>query len=81
MITKMKKLTFLVTNKEYEQFLADIRKIGVVHIEELQSGATSAEFEAGKALAERYKNALKALDYARADREDRGGVPETRGGS
>ena len=64
MITKMKKLTFLVTNKEYEQFLADIRKIGVVHIEELQSGATSAEFEAGKALAERYKNALKALDYA-----------------
>ena len=64
MITKMKKFTFLVTSKEYEQFLADIRKIGVVHIEELQSGATSAEFEAGKALAERYKNALKALDFA-----------------
>lgn len=64
MITKMKKLTFLVTNKEYEQFLADIRKVGVVHVEELQSGATSPEFEAGKALAERYKNALSALDYA-----------------
>ena len=43
MITKMKKFTFLVTSKEYESFLADIRKIGVVHIEELQSGTTSAE--------------------------------------
>ena len=64
MITKMKKFTFLVTNKEYEHFLADIRKIGVVHVEELQSGSTSAEFEAGKALAERYKNALNALDFA-----------------
>lgn len=64
MITKMKKLTFLVTNKEYEQFLADIRKMGVVHVEELQSGATSPEFEAGKAMAERLKNALTSLDYA-----------------
>lgn len=36
MIQKMKKLTFLVTNKEYEDFLNDIRTIGVVHIEELR---------------------------------------------
>ena len=64
MITRMKKLTFLVTNKEYEQFLADIRKMGVVHVEELQSGATSPEFEAGKERAEHLKNALAALDYA-----------------
>lgn len=64
MITQMRKITFLVTNKEYEQFLADIRKLGVVHVDELQSGVTSDEFEANKALAERYKNALKDLDYA-----------------
>lgn len=64
MITRMKKLTFLVTNKEYEQFLADIRKMGVVHVEELQSGATSPEFEAGKERAEHLKNALATLDYA-----------------
>jgi len=64
MITAMRKLTFLVTAKEYEQFIADLRQIGVVHIEELQSGATSPEFEAGKELATRYKNALKALDFA-----------------
>ena len=64
MITKMKKLTFLVTNKEYESFIADIRRMGVVHIEQLQSGATSAEFETGKAWADRFRNALHALDYA-----------------
>ncbi len=64
MITKMKKLTFLVTSKEYEQFLADIRQMGVVHIEELQSGATSPEFEHYRELADRYANALKALDFA-----------------
>ena len=65
MIQKMKKLTFLVTNKEYEQFLTDIRQLGVIHIEELQQGATSEELQAGLALAERYKNAFKVLDYAR----------------
>ena len=64
MIQKMKKLTFLVTNKEYEQFLTDIRELGVIHIEELQAGATSDELQAGLALAERYKNAFKVLDYA-----------------
>ena len=64
MIQKMKKLTFLVTNKEYEQFLTDIRQLGVIHIEELQKGATSEELQAGLALAERYKNAFKVLDYA-----------------
>ena len=64
MITQMKKITFLVTNKEYEQFIAGIRRLGVIHIDQLQSGNTSDEFEAGKALAERYKNALRELDYA-----------------
>jgi V/A-type H+-transporting ATPase subunit I len=64
MIQKMKKLTFLVTNKEYEQFLTDIRQLGVIHIEELQAGATSEELQAGLALAERYKNVFKVLDYA-----------------
>ena len=63
MIQKMKKLTFLVTGKEYERFLADIRDLGVLHIQELQSGATSSELQASLALAERYNNALKALDF------------------
>ena len=32
MITKMKKLTFLVYHKEYEEFLNSLRELGVVHI-------------------------------------------------
>ena len=64
MIQDMKKLTFLVTNKEYDKFIADIRDLGVILVEELQQGATSDELQAGLDLAERYKNALKALDYA-----------------
>lgn len=38
MITKMKKLTFLVYHKEYEQFLQQIRELGAVHIVEKQLG-------------------------------------------
>lgn len=63
MIQKMKKLMFLVSSKEYEQFLADIRKIGVVHVEELQSGSSSPELQEALALADRYKHALASLDY------------------
>ncbi|MGL4519448.1 MAG: V-type ATP synthase subunit I [Phocaeicola sp.] len=36
MITKMKKLSFLVYHKEYEQFLNEVRELGVVHIAEKQ---------------------------------------------
>ena len=38
MITKMKKLTFLVYHKEYEEFLNSLRELGVVHIVEKQQG-------------------------------------------
>ena len=65
MIQKMKKLTFLVTNMEYDQFLASIRQLGVVHIEELQKGATSEELQTNLALAERYKRVISILDYAK----------------
>lgn len=64
MIKKMKKFTFLVTSKEYDKFIADIRQLGVVHIEELQKGATSEELQAALSLSDRYKKALSALDFA-----------------
>jgi V/A-type H+-transporting ATPase subunit I len=38
MISKMKKLTFLVYHKEYEAFLERLRELGVVHIAERQRG-------------------------------------------
>ncbi|MBQ9362266.1 MAG: hypothetical protein IJT97_02475 [Bacteroidaceae bacterium] len=61
----MKKLTFLVTNGEYDQFISDIRELGVIHVEELQQGATSDELQQGIALAGHLKRALAALDYAK----------------
>lgn len=64
MIQEMKKLTFLVTNGEYEKFIANIRELGVIHVEELRQGATSDELQAGLDMAVRYKEALKALDFA-----------------
>lgn len=38
MITKMKKLTFLVFHKDYEPFLEQLRDLGVVHVEVKQQG-------------------------------------------
>lgn len=64
MIQDMKKLTFLITNGEYAKFIDDIRQLGVIHVEELQQGATSEELQAGLDLAERYKSALNALNFA-----------------
>ena len=64
MIQDMKKLTFLITNGEYDKFISDIRELGVIHVEELQQGATSDELQAALDLSVRYKDALKALDYA-----------------
>ena len=65
MITQMTKFTFLITNKEYDSFIAAIRNLGVVHIDQLQQGVTSSDFEQAKILNDRFENALKTLDYAK----------------
>jgi len=39
MITKMKKLVFLVHSKEYDMFLEHLRSLGVVHVSQKQQGA------------------------------------------
>lgn len=65
MIQKMKKLTFLVTNGEYDKFISDIRQLGVIHVQQLQQGATSDELQRGLDLADRFKKALVNLDYAK----------------
>ena len=70
MIEKMKKLTFLVTEREYESFIASLRELGVVHVQQLQKGATSQELQDGMELEQRYKSALQALDiYAKTYKE------------
>ncbi|MCD7722267.1 MAG: V-type ATP synthase subunit I [Prevotellaceae bacterium] len=60
----MKKLTFLVTNTEYDSFIEAVRQLGVVHIEQLKQGATSPELQTAIDTEQRYRNALAALSKA-----------------
>ncbi len=65
MIQDMKKLTFLITNGEYDQFIDSIRQLGVIHVQQLQQGASSDELQNALAMAQRYKSAIATLDYAK----------------
>lgn len=61
MITKMKKLTFLIYHKEYEQFLEQIRELGVVHIVEKQCGEMDDQLQGFMQKRTLYKNTLNAM--------------------
>ena len=63
MITKMKKLTFLIHSGEYEGFLEHLRSLGVVHVVLKQQGAAVQE---DVNLLGRYKSALKVLEPLRS---------------
>ena len=63
MITKMKKLTFLIHSGEYEGFLEHLRSLGVVHVIQKQQGAVQdAALQEDIALLGRCKNALRDLE-------------------
>lgn len=64
MIEKMKKFTFLVTDKEYDAFISSLRQQGVVHVQQLQQGASSEELQKALDLESRYVSALRVLDSA-----------------
>ena len=64
MIEKMKKFTFLVTDREYDAFIDSLRQLGVVHVQQLQQGASSAELQQVMELEARYVAALRVLDSA-----------------
>lgn len=70
MIEKMKKLTFLVTDKEYDDFIDNLRELGVVHVEQLRQGAQSPALSEALALEGRYKAALAALAAHKAPVQD-----------
>ena len=79
MITKMKKLTFLVYHKEYEAFLNSLRELGVVHIVEKQQGAAEhAELQDNIRLSARLAAALKLLQNQKHGKD---AVIATHGGS
>ncbi len=66
MIAKMRKLTFLVYHKEYDEFLENIRELGVVHVSEKQSSiAESHELQEKARLTLRLAATLKQLDAVR----------------
>lgn len=63
MITKMKKLVFLVHSKEYDLFLEQLRSVGVVHVVRKQQGAVEdAGLQDDIILLNRCKAALKELE-------------------
>ena len=63
MITKMKKLALLVYHKEYAAFLEKLREVGVVHIQERESGnIENPEMEQKMAVAARYARIVKRLE-------------------
>lgn len=64
MIEKMKKLTFLVTQKEYDGFIAGLREQGVVHVQQLKQGQTSPALQQAMDLRLRYQQALDYLDIS-----------------
>ncbi len=62
MITKMKKLTFLVYHKEYTEFLNELRNLGVVHVVEKQQGvAENTELQEKLHFSARIATTLKFL--------------------
>ena len=81
MIEKMKKLTFLVTQKEYDTFISGLREQGVVHVQQLKQGLTSPALQ--KALDERvrYQQALDYLDISlKAWKKDTASPNPSKGG-
>ena len=79
MIRKMKKLTFLVYHKEYEEFLNSLRELGVVHIVEKQQGAAdNTELQENIRLFNRLAATLKLLQN---QKHEKNAVIATEGGT
>lgn len=75
MVTKMKKYTFLVFHREYEEFLEGLRKAGVLHIE---TGQIAGDDEQYAALLEQYGKFDKAVKFLKGRKVEQNG--DTPGG-
>lgn len=63
MIVPMKKYSFLIYHREYEQFLQQIQELGVVHVIEKESGdIENEEINAQYARIKEITNAIKFLE-------------------
>ena len=64
MITPMKKYTFLVYHKEYEEFLKTLGRLGVLHIGEPDKEKKDETLREHAEQLKRYNNALEILEKA-----------------
>ncbi|MDH8276268.1 hypothetical protein QIG69_28350, partial [Klebsiella pneumoniae] len=55
---------FLVTDRVYDGFISSLRQQGVVHVQQLQQGASSEELQKALDMESRYVAALRVLDSA-----------------
>ena len=62
MISKMKKLTFLIYHQEYESFLSQIRELGVIHVQPRQAGLMDDNLQQSLAKRAQYKEGSR-LEY------------------
>ena len=63
MISKMKKLAFLIYHKDYDTFLEQVRNLGVVHVVTKSQGeAENQDLQATIRLSARYAAAIKLLE-------------------
>ena len=63
MISKMKKLAFLIYHKDYDTFLEQVRNLGVVHVVTKSQGeAENQDLQATIRLSARYATAIKLLE-------------------
>ena len=69
MITKMKKLTFLIYHKDYESFLKQMQELGMLHVETTQEGGlqSSSELEEKMQLTEHVAALAARLEALAAD--------------
>ncbi len=70
MITRMKKLTFLIYHKDYESFLDRIRELGVIHIQERQAGEMNDDLQQSLSQHNQYKDLLKEMSFQFKDKAD-----------
>ena len=70
MISKMKKLTFLIYHQEYEAFLAQIRELGVIHVQERQAGLMNDDLQQSLSRRAQYKDVFKDMSFKIKDKAD-----------
>jgi len=74
MVTKMKKLTFLVYYKEYEQFLHELRELGVVHV--VENKLNQAQSDQLESLYTQWKQLTEAKKILEKYRDKKNPLPE-----